>query len=315
LSTKILYSQLRAICPGLHYISLLVGLAALAHAQAPEPRGAGLEPGKLPAHWITGGPDCSQVPQWQVHEYNADLYIIRESGCTNYEKPFLYLFFGKDRAMLQDTGAGETNVSGIVRQTIAAWCKRQGRESIPLVVAHSHGHGDHISGDAQFTGKAATTVVPLSVEGTQKAFGIGNWPVDIGSIDLGGRVIDVIPIPGHQTFGVAFYDRRTGILLTGDTLYPGRLYVSDAAAFGLSIQRLVDFTSDKPVAHVLGCHIEQSSTPFLDYPVGTKYQPEEHILELSHAHMVELNEALKAMNGSVVRYALRDFTIWPNKPR
>jgi hydroxyacylglutathione hydrolase len=290
-------------------------LAGLSPAQVAEPKGAGLETGTLPAKWITGGPDCATVPKWQVHQYNPDLYIIRESGCTNYEKPFLYLLFGKDRAMLQDTGAGETNVAEIVGQTMAEWCKRNGRDSIPLLVTHSHGHGDHISGDAQFAGKPGMTVVPLSVEGTQKAFGIQNWPVQIGSVDLGSRVLDVIPIPGHQPFGVAYYDRRTGILFTGDTLYPGRLYVSDAPAFIVSIQRLVDFTKDKPVAHILGCHIEESKTPFLDYPVGTKNQPDEHVLELSHAHLVELNDALKTMNGNVVRYALRDFTIWPNKPR
>ena len=101
----------------------------------------------------------------------------------------------------------------------------------------------------------------------------------------------------------------------GDTLYPGRLYVSDFENYRHSIQRLVDFTHDKPVAHILGCHIEQASTPFLDYPVGTKYQPEEHTLALSHAHLVELNEALRGMNGPVVRYALRDFTIWPQVRR
>lgn len=285
--------------------------AGLILAQAPEPKGAGLEPGTLPAHWITGGPDCAAVPKWQVHAYNPDLYIIRESGCTNYEKPFLYLFFGQDRALLQDTGAGQTNVAEVVDGVIAEWCKRNGRTSIPLVVAHSHGHGDHISGDAQFKDKTNVTLIGLSVEATQKAYGIATWPMDRGSIDLGGRVLDVIAIPGHQPFSVAFYDRRTGILLTGDTLYPGRLYVSDFPAFAASIQRLVDFTRDKPVAHVLGCHIEESRTPFLDYPVGTKYQPEEHVLELSHAHLVELNEALKSMNGHPVRFALRDFTIWP----
>jgi hydroxyacylglutathione hydrolase len=285
--------------------------ALLLHAQVPEPKGAGLESGIFPAQWITGGPDCSTVPKWQVHAYNPDVYIVRESGCTDYEKPFLYLFFGKDRALLQDTGSGTTNVGEIVSQTIAEWAKRNGRESIPLVVAHSHGHGDHISGDAQFAGKPNVTMVPLSVEGTQKFFGIARWPQDPGSIDLGGRVLDVLAIPGHQPFSVAFYDRRTGILLTGDTLYPGRLYVSDFPSFKASIQRLVDFTRERPVAHVLGCHIEQSSTPFLDYPIGTKYQPEEHTLELSHAHIVELNEALKTMNDHAVRYALRDFTIWP----
>ncbi len=285
----------------------------LMQAQAPQPDGAGLERGQLPSHWITGGPDCSAVPKWQVHAYNPDLYILRESGCTNYEKPFLYLFFGHDRALLQDTGAGETNVAEIVNQTIAEWCRRNGRQSIPLIVAHSHGHDDHISGDKQFAGKPNITMVPLSVEGTAKAYGIRNWPTDHGSIDLGGRVLDVIAIPGHQPFSVAFYDRRTGILLAGDSLYPGRLYVSDFPAFAASIQRLVDFTRDKPVAHILGCHIEQSKTPFLDYPIGTKYQPDEHVLELSHAHLVELNEALKSMSGRPVRYAMRDFTIWPHE--
>lgn len=288
--------------------------AGLAHSQAPEPNGAGLERGVFPSQWITGGPDCAAVPKWQVHAYNPNLYILRESGCTNYEKPFLYLFFGQERAMLQDTGAGETNVAEIVNRTIAEWCHRNNRQSIPLVVAHSHGHDDHTAGDAQFAGKPDVTVVPLSLEGTQKAFGIRRWPTDLGSIDLGGRVLDVIAIPGHDPLSVAFYDRRTGILLAGDSLYPGRLYIHDLPAFGASIQRLVDFTQDKLVAHILGCHIEQSKTPFLDYPIGTKYQPEEHVLELSHAHLVELNEALKAMAGRPVRYALRDFTIWPRPP-
>jgi hydroxyacylglutathione hydrolase len=308
LPSKWLNSAAKAAAAGI----LVTGLAV---AQVSEPKGAGLEPGKFPAHWITGGPDCSAVPKWQVQAYNPDLFIIRESGCTNYEKPFLYLFFGKDRALLQDTGAGENDVARIVDSVISDWCKRNGRTSIPLVVAHSHGHGDHISGDAQFRDKPNITLIGLSIEDTRKAYGIENWPTDRGSIDLGDRVLDVIAIPGHQPFSVAFYDRRTGILLTGDTLYPGRLYVQDFPAFVASIQRLVDFTRDKPVAHILGCHIEESSTPFLDYVVGTKYQPEEHVLELSHAHLIELNEALKAMNGQPARYALRDFTIWPREPR
>ena len=285
--------------------------AILAYGQSREPDGAGLERGTLPPQWNTGGPDCSAVPKWQVHAYNPDLMVLRESGCTNYEKPFLYLFFGKERALLQDTGAGTTNVAEVVNDTLAEWCRRNGRKSIPLVVVHSHGHSDHVSGDSQFARKADVTLVPLTVEGIQAAYGIRNWPSDAGLIDLGGRILDVIAIPGHERLSVAFYDRRTGILLTGDTLYPGRLYVSDFPAFTASIQRLVDFTQNKPVAHILGCHIEQSSTPFLDYPVGTQYQPQEHELELSRAHLLELNEALKAMAAHPIRYALRDFTVWP----
>jgi hypothetical protein len=42
------------------------------------------------------------------------------------------------------------------------------------------------------------------------------------------------------------------------TLYPGRLYVHEFPAFGATIRRLVGLTQDELVAHILGCHIEES---------------------------------------------------------
>ena len=56
---------------------------------------------------------------------------------------------------------------------------------------------------------------------------------------------------------------RTGILLTGDSVYPGRLYVTDFAAFRSSIHRLADFASSRPIGHVPGNHMEQTRTPFV----------------------------------------------------
>jgi hydroxyacylglutathione hydrolase len=290
-------------------------VAFFALGQAPQPDGAGVRAGTLPPKWITGGPDCLTVPDWQIHEYNEDFYILRESGCTNYEKPFLYLIFGKDRALLEDTGAGKNEAGKAVSELIAKWCARNGRASIPLVVAHSHAHGDHIAGDSQFRAMPNATMVPLTIDGTREFYGIAKWPEDPGKIDLGGRVLDVVAIPGHDTLAIALYDRQTGILLTGDSLYPGRLYVRDFPEFARSTQRLVDFTKGKIIAHVLGTHIEQSATPYKDYPVGTKYQPDEHELALSHGTLLELNEALIGMNGVPARMAMRDFTIWPSTPK
>jgi hydroxyacylglutathione hydrolase len=268
-------------------------------------------PGTLPSQWITGGPNCIEVPNWQIHQYNEDFYILRESGCTNYEKPFLYLLFGKDRALVEDTGAGKSDAAVVVADVIAKWLVLKGRTSIPLVVTHSHSHGDHVAGDAGFHDMSNVTAVPLRVDGTREFFGIDKWPEGIGHIDLGQRILDVIPIPGHDALSVAFYDRETGILLTGDSLYPGRLYVRDFPEFARSTARLVAFTRGKIVTHILGTHIEQSSTPYKDYPVGTKYQPEEHSLALSRGHLLELQEALEEMKEKPVRLALRDFTIWP----
>src|SRR5205814_8828922 len=112
---------------------------------------------------------------------------------------------------------------------------------------------------------------------------------------------------------IALYDRTTGNLMTGDSLYPGRLSVSaaDLPAFTASAARLTDFVRTHRVAHVLGTHIEQTRTPYLDYPRGTVYQPNEHSLDLERAHIFELNDALMGMKGSLQKLALPDFTIVP----
>jgi len=275
-----------------------------------------LESGTLPKTWRTSGPNCLEVPAWQIHEYNPDFYILRESGCTHFEKPFLYLIFGRDRALLEDTGAGEVDSAGAVMNLIKLWCARNKRASIPLLVVHSHAHGDHVAGDTQFEKLPDVEVVHAKVPEIQQKLKIANWPTDIAQIDLGQRIIDAIPIPGHNEASMAYYDRRTGIILTGDSFYPGRISVSvaDFATFVASHQRLVDFTRDKRVAHILGTHIEQTRTPYVDYPRGTVYQPDEMALEMSRGDLLEFNEALQRLNGKPERVELRGITLVPRVP-
>jgi virginiamycin B lyase len=272
---------------------------------------AGVAVGTLPKTWQTGGPDCSVLPKWQVHEYNPDLFILRESGCTHFEKPFLYLIFGSDKALLEDTGAGQVDTATVVTEAVSRWAQRNKKDSVPLIVMHSHAHGDHTAGDAQFKDKPNVQFVAATVPEIQKAFGIANWPADVGHIDLGGRILDVIPIPGHNDASIALYDRLTGILLTGDSVYPGRLYAADFPAFVASNQRLVDFTRDKPVSHILGTHIEQVRTPFEDYPRGTQYQPDEHVLELTRGDLLDLNDALMRLSEKKQKVVLPAMTVVP----
>lgn len=156
---------------------------------------------------------------------------MRENGCLNYEKPFLYLFFGSEKALLIDTGARQTHVASAVSGVIDEWAARNHRKPLLLIVGHSHSHDDHIAGDAQFRARPNTTVVPLTIEATMKSFDIPRWPDGFGKIDLGGRILDVFPIPGHDVLSLAYYDRQTGILDAGDRLYPGRLYVHEDAPF------------------------------------------------------------------------------------
>lgn len=296
--------------------SLLCFAAASAPAQLPQPDGGTLERGTLPPHWLSQEPKCMEIPEWQVHEYNPNFFILRQSPCTDYEKPFIFLIFGRDKALLMDTGSRNGDLVPTLQRTVKNWLARNGRASIPLIVAHTHEHEDHTWGDAAIKAMndpaIPVTFVPAEIEANKALYGITNWPEDIGHLDLGGRVLDAIPIPGHSKASIALYDRNTGVLLAGDTVYPGRIYVSDFAAFEASLDRLVKFTEGKPIAHILGNHIEQSSTPFVDYPVGTMYQPNEHELALSRGALLELDDAVKSMHGTPRRYVMRDLSVWPS---
>jgi hydroxyacylglutathione hydrolase len=297
---------------------LLAAFCAHAAAQAPLPDGGGVRAGSLPAAWATGGPKCMEMPEWQVHEYNPDLYILRQSGCTDFEKPFVFLFFGAERAMLLDTGSRNGHIAPQIALTVHRWLERNHRDTIALIIVHTHGHGDHIAGDAELQAlkdpKVAVTLIPSAVDANQKFFGIEHWPEDIGLVDLGDRVIDAIAIPGHQVAAIALYDRQTGILFTGDNVYPGRLYVRDLDAYLKSNQRLLRFTEGKLVTHIIGNHIEQTRVPYLDYPVGTLYQPNEHELALSRGVLLEIEAGLEGMHGTPARIVYRDFSLWPDGP-
>jgi glyoxylase-like metal-dependent hydrolase (beta-lactamase superfamily II) len=285
--------------------------------------GLGLQPGVVPTGWKSGGPDCLTVPQWQVQAYNEDFYILRQSGCVHAEKPFLFLIFGNDAALLEDTGVArrEPDASGektiptapVVMDLIAQWAARKHRAPVPLIVIHSHAHGDHTAGDGQFQALPGVRVIAPVPAAIQQAAGIVNWPSDVGRIDLGGRVVDVIPFPGHNEASIALYDRLTGNLLTGDSLYPGLLSVNqaDLATFAESTRRLSAFVREHPVAHVFGTHIEQKRTPYLDYGRGTVYQPEESELTLTRAHVFELDAALGGMKGTLTTFAAPEFTVVP----
>jgi glyoxylase-like metal-dependent hydrolase (beta-lactamase superfamily II) len=296
----------------------LISLLFATYGLATDHTRAELKPGTLAEPWITGGPNCLSVPDWQVHAYNDDFYILRESGCINAEKPFLYLIFGENKALLEDTGVAYANAektvvptAPVVMDLMEKWAKRKHHAPVSLVVIHSHSHGDHTAADGQFQKMPGVEFIAAAPAAIQKATGIENWPNDPGKIDLGNRVVDVIPIPGHDVASIALYDRVTGNLMTGDSLYPGRLYVSEAQipTYAASAQRLVDFVRVHPVAHVLGTHIEQGSQPYFDYPRGTTYQPKEHVLELSRAHVFELAEAFRRMNGKPVNMVFPDFAV------
>jgi glyoxylase-like metal-dependent hydrolase (beta-lactamase superfamily II) len=58
-------------------------------------------------------------------------------------------------------------------------------------------------------------------------------------IDLGGRVVEVVHVPGHTPGSIALFDRATGAIFTGDAAYvDDPIDVDDEEAFRSSFERL-----------------------------------------------------------------------------
>jgi glyoxylase-like metal-dependent hydrolase (beta-lactamase superfamily II) len=270
-------------------------------------------PGDLDVRWIHGTKRGDEPPI-QVHRYEEHTYLLRQSKTVSFEAPFLYLLFGNDRAILFDTGATKEPDRFPLRKTvdgiISAWLLANPRERYELVVAHTHAHGDHIAGDGQFADRADTTVVGTDLDAVRSFFGFAAWPGEVVPYDLGGRVLDVTGIPGHHPTSLAVFDPWTGFLLTGDTVYPGRLYGFDMPTFLASMDHLVDFAGQRPVTHVMGCHIEMSRTPGRDYPMGTRYQPDEPPLQMSVAQLAAVRDAAHAAAAAPGVHVHDDFIVF-----
>jgi hydroxyacylglutathione hydrolase len=250
--------------------------------------------GDLDVRWIHGSASHRRRtdPAWQVHRYRDDTVILRQSKDATYEAPFTFLLFGAERAWLLDTGATrDGSLRHIVDELVEDWLAEHPVPAYQLVVGHSHGHGDHVAGDATFKDRPDTVVVDKTADDVQAFFGFSAWPKEVVSYDLGGRRLELMGIPGHHAASIVVYDGRSGLLLTGDSAYPGRIYVTDFPAFVDSINRLVDFAEARTVTHVLGCHIEMTTRPGRDYPLGCRYQPDEPPLQMTVEQLRALRDA------------------------
>jgi len=181
-----------------HALLAIIALGLAACQGAPSPREQAASPFQP---WIDG--TSTAEPQTQLQLYDADTYVIRQSLTTIDEAPFLYLLFGNNRALLLDTGAGNMKIRPAVDAAISKWLAAHNRTSIPLIVAHSHGHGDHIAGDTEFAERPDTTVIGTKPRDVAAFFKITDWPKQIVTFDLGGRKLDIIPTPGrfYSDFG------------------------------------------------------------------------------------------------------------------
>jgi glyoxylase-like metal-dependent hydrolase (beta-lactamase superfamily II) len=284
--------------------------------------GAAPVSGSLDVVWNHGtrGRRSAPEPALQIHHYDEHTVILRQSKTVNYEAPFLFLLFGNKRALLLDSGATQDPERFPLRATVdrlvTEWLERHPRDGYELVVAHTHGHGDHVAGDVQFADRPDTTVVAREVDAVLSFFGFdaAAWPAQTVSFDLGGRILEIFGSPGHHKAAITYYDPWTAILFTGDTVLPARLYAFDYPAFLATLDRMAAFVDAHPVSHVLGCHVEMTNRPGRDYPLGATYQPDERVLQMTVAQLTAIRDAAHSVAATRGVHRFDDFIVY-NEPR
>ncbi|MEH6710078.1 MAG: MBL fold metallo-hydrolase [Paraglaciecola polaris] len=249
--------------------------------------------------WIHGSANCKSNtdPAIEVYKYDQSSYVLRQNKCATYEAPFIYVLFGNEKVLVLDTGATESvedfPLYSLVKILIEEHSLQGEKSDKEILVIHSHSHRDHYAGDVQFIGQPNVTVVAPNSSGINQYFAFAKWPDGLDYVELGGRKITVIPTPGHQEEAISIYDPQNKWLLTGDTFYPGTIYVKNWSEYKKSISRLVSFSNSHEVSLILGAHIEMTNRAGEYYSIGTNYQPDEASLTLLPIDLAILDSELQ----------------------
>lgn len=217
---------------------------------------------------------------FEVYKVAADTYAIYEPHQS--EEVISYLILGKQKAILFDTGMGISDIKKVVDELATEGGRKP---PLPVIVLNSHTHNDHVGGNWEFRTiysmetpfternakgsreDAQEEIAPGEICGElpksfdPKTYRTRPWTItryihDNGTIDLGGRTIEIIATPGHTPDAISLYDRANGLLFTGDTYYPATIWLyrpeTDMNAYANSIQRLANLAPHVKV--VLGAH-------------------------------------------------------------
>lgn len=277
----------------------------------------GPAPGNLAFRWTYGSNVAAhnRDPRVQVVQYNEDTFVLRQNVCVHWEAPFTYLLFGNKGALLIDAGATADAAHYPLRATVDAivtrWAQARGRTRVPLTIALTSPEDvAQNQGLVQFADRSDTTIVPKPLDLMKRHYGLAStWPAGTGSIDLGDRVITVIPTPGAHKDGVTFYDPYCDFLFTGDLLYPGKINIGNDRDFPASLERLKAFAADHPVKWILGGHIEMMFVPGKYYPRFATYKPYERVLEMEPDVLDEAIRSAKAVQGQRTILVRPDFVL------
>ncbi|WP_430428423.1 MBL fold metallo-hydrolase [Parasphingorhabdus sp.] len=274
--------------------------------------------GRLGFRWTYGSKVAAKNrdPRVQVVQYNEDTFVLRQNVCVHWEAPFTYLLFGNKGALLIDSGATANAQHYPLRDTVdkimTRWGQARGRNNVPLTVALTSGEDvAQNQGLVQFAGRPDTNIVPTPLEAMKRHYGFRTgWPSGTGAIDLGDRVIEVIPTPGTHKDGVTFFDPYCHILFTGDLLFPGKINISNDRDFVASLKMLKAFAADRSPKWILGGHVEMMFVPGKYYPRFANHKPYERILQMAPALIDEALQFAREVQGKTMMLIRPDFALF-----
>ncbi len=121
-----------------------------------------------------------------------------------------FLFRGSQAALLVDTTNGPGNLREIITKLVG---------DIPVILVNTHADSDHIGCNHQFE---KTLMHPSEFAyyacKCKPGDAIPNPIFDGEIIDIGGRVFEVILMPGHTYGSIVLLNRAERILVGGDTI-------------------------------------------------------------------------------------------------
>lgn len=124
------------------------------------------------------------------------------------------LLCGSEKAALIDSGMNTPDAVQLVKAITG----------LPLILINTHADPDHISGNGAFD---EFYMSPAEEENYREHNGTGTLiTVKEGDvIDLGGRPLKIIDIPGHTPGSIAILDKNYRVLISGDTVQDGNIFM------------------------------------------------------------------------------------------
>ncbi len=125
-----------------------------------------------------------------------------------------FLLCGTDKAALIDTGMNMPNAKALA----------EGLTDLPIILINTHADPDHISGNSAF---GEFYMSPAEEDNYRHNGGKGKLiPVKEGDIiNLGGRTLKIIDIPGHTPGSIAILDEEYRVLISGDSVEDGNIFM------------------------------------------------------------------------------------------